>query len=96
MVADLAVRLPRTKFLCVGFSMGGNLVTKYLGEAPRDERLIAGISVCQGYEANEYAWRAHVDPLTIHKGTTTKTFLFSGRRARCSSGKAGAGSTFTS
>jgi len=39
--------------VCIGFSMGGNLVTKYMGE-PRVKpaNVIGGISVCQGYDAN--------------------------------------------
>ena len=32
MVVDLLKRYPSTKIVCLGFSMGGNLVTKYLGE----------------------------------------------------------------
>ncbi len=53
MLQDLAKRYPHTKFLCLGFSMGGNLVTKYLGEEKRSAKILAGISVCQGYDAVE-------------------------------------------
>lgn len=51
MVEDLLKRYPATSLISVGFSMGANLVTKYLGEVKRDSRIIAGISVCQGYDA---------------------------------------------
>jgi len=33
--------------------MGGNIVTKYLGEGNRSTQILAGISVCQGYDAVE-------------------------------------------
>ena len=52
LVRDLGKRYPGSKFVCVGFSMGGNLVTKYLGEKGRKRKnVVAGISVCQGYDA---------------------------------------------
>lgn len=46
---------PSTKMVCVGFSLGGNLVTKYMGEVDRTrpKNIIGGISVCQGYNAIE-------------------------------------------
>ena len=53
MVVDILKRFPNTKIVCVGFSMGANLVTKYLGETERSEQIMAGISVCQGYDAKE-------------------------------------------
>lgn len=53
MIKDLVRRYPNTQIISVGFSMGGNLITKYLGE-PRikPRNVLAGISVCQGYDAN--------------------------------------------
>merc|ERR1711988_832676 len=53
MIKDVIRRFPSTNIVCVGFSMGGNLITKYLGE-PRvkPSNIVAGISVCQGYDAN--------------------------------------------
>jgi len=55
MVQDLVKRYAGTKVICVGFSMGGNLVTKYLGEdnKRRPKNIVAGISSCQGYDANQ-------------------------------------------
>ncbi|GAB6032354.1 hypothetical protein CHUAL_010995 [Chamberlinius hualienensis] len=45
-------RFPKSKMIAVGFSMGGNIVTKYLGEKKeKPKSLIAGISICQGYDA---------------------------------------------
>jgi len=51
MIQDLLKRFPATKIVCLGFSMGGNLVTKYLGEKKPPPGIIAGISACQGYDA---------------------------------------------
>jgi abhydrolase domain-containing protein 2 len=53
MVEDLLKRFPTSKMITIGFSMGANIVTKYLGESERDSRILAGISVCQGYDAKE-------------------------------------------
>ena len=53
MVQDLVKRYTCTKVICMGFSMGGNIVTKYLGEnRKRPDNIVAGISSCQGYDAN--------------------------------------------
>lgn len=55
MLDDLEKRYPGTKFILVGFSMGGNLVTKYIGEErKRPDNIIAGVSACQGYDAAKY------------------------------------------
>jgi len=51
MIQELVKRFPATKIVCLGFSMGGNLVTKYLGETKPPQEIIAGISACQGYDA---------------------------------------------
>jgi predicted alpha/beta-fold hydrolase len=54
MLVDILAKHPNTKITAIGFSLGGNLVLKYLGEdRVRPSRLIAGISVCQGYSAVE-------------------------------------------
>ena len=53
MVKDLIQRFPATKIVSIGFSMGGNIVTKYLGEHSHEKHVLAGISVCQGYDAKE-------------------------------------------
>ena len=51
MLMDLGRRYPGTKFVCVGFSMGGNLVTKFLGTLKKKVKercdIRAGISICQ-------------------------------------------------
>ena len=40
-----------TKLLGVGFSMGGNILVKYLGEKPEHQRhFVCAVSVCQGYD----------------------------------------------
>jgi abhydrolase domain-containing protein 2 len=47
MVRHVVTRYPTTKIVCIGFSMGGNIVTKYLGERKSMPQIIAGISACQ-------------------------------------------------
>ena len=47
MVRHVTTRYPTTKIICIGFSMGGNIVTKYLGEKKSIPQIIAGISACQ-------------------------------------------------
>lgn len=44
---------PDTKLVLVGFSMGANIVTKYLGELDRTRprNIVGSISICQGYDA---------------------------------------------
>ena len=54
MLVDLTKKYRQTKIVAIGFSLGGNLVTKYLGERREHiSNLIAGVSVCQGYNAIE-------------------------------------------
>ncbi|XP_033207476.1 abhydrolase domain-containing protein 2 [Belonocnema kinseyi] len=55
MLQSLAEKHPNTRIVCVGFSLGGNLVTKYMGERGKDKMssIIGGISICQGYNAIE-------------------------------------------
>jgi len=55
MVEHLKGMYPHTKIIAVGFSMGGNIVTKYLGEQPAHQQdILCGIAVCQGYEINQW------------------------------------------
>ncbi|KAK1121032.1 Abhydrolase domain-containing protein 2 [Melipona bicolor] len=55
MLQSLIEKHPNTKIICIGFSLGGNLVTKYLGERGSNKlsSIIGGISICQGYNAIE-------------------------------------------
>lgn len=55
MIQSLLKKYPSTNIICVGFSLGGNLVTKYMGEknVNRPSNVIGGISICQGYNAVE-------------------------------------------
>lgn len=55
MLQSLIEKHPNTKIVCIGYSLGGNLVTKYLGErrSNRLHSIIGGISICQGYNALE-------------------------------------------
>jgi len=53
MLQHLVEQHPNTKIVCIGYSLGGNLVTKYLGERGSNKlsNIIGGISICQGYNA---------------------------------------------
>ncbi|XP_029430305.1 monoacylglycerol lipase ABHD2 [Rhinatrema bivittatum] len=52
MVSHIKKTYPQTQLIMVGFSLGGNIVCKYLGEAPANqERVLCCASVCQGYSA---------------------------------------------
>lgn len=52
MLRHLCERHPESKVVIIGYSMGGNIVTKYLGEKDKEKvpNLIGGISICQGYD----------------------------------------------
>lgn len=53
MINNLVKKYPSTSIVAVGFSLGGNLITKYLGEKDvhKPDNIIGGISICQGYNA---------------------------------------------
>lgn len=55
MMTNLEKRYPNTTIVSVGFSLGGNIVTKYMGEHASNlpNNIIGGISICQGYNAVE-------------------------------------------
>nr|CAD7257836.1 unnamed protein product [Timema shepardi] len=55
MLKNILENYSNTKIVCIGFSLGGNLVTKFMGENDRSRspRIIGGISICQGYCAIE-------------------------------------------
>lgn len=52
MVSCLCRLFPRTLLVVVGFSLGGNVVCKFLGESlANQKRVLCCVSVCQGYSA---------------------------------------------
>uniref|UniRef100_A0AC35UEM3 AB hydrolase-1 domain-containing protein n=1 Tax=Rhabditophanes sp. KR3021 TaxID=114890 RepID=A0AC35UEM3_9BILA len=57
MMSDLVSRYPHTQFINIGFSMGANIMTKYLsGMCPEMvKKTIIGLSVGQGYSASKAA-----------------------------------------
>lgn len=60
MLQNLVEKHPNTKIVCIGYSLGGNLVTKYLAERGSNKmpNIIGGISICQGYNAIEWVKEA--------------------------------------
>uniref|UniRef100_A0A8C4DPY3 Monoacylglycerol lipase ABHD2 n=1 Tax=Dicentrarchus labrax TaxID=13489 RepID=A0A8C4DPY3_DICLA len=52
MVAYIKQAFPQTLLVVVGFSLGGNIVCKFLGEhTSNQDRVLCCVSVCQGYSA---------------------------------------------
>ncbi|XP_071400820.1 monoacylglycerol lipase ABHD2-like [Centroberyx affinis] len=52
MVGYIKRAFPQTMLVVVGFSLGGNIVCKFLGEnRSNQDRVICCVSVCQGYSA---------------------------------------------
>lgn len=52
MVSCICRLFPETLLVVVGFSLGGNVVCKFLGEmSANQERVLCCVSVCQGYSA---------------------------------------------
>ena len=53
MMCYLREKYPHMKYIGVGFSLGGNILLKYLGERPeRQAYFLCAQSWCQGYDAN--------------------------------------------
>jgi abhydrolase domain-containing protein 2 len=59
---------PATRAVVVGFSMGANIVIKYLGEkgihVPK--QILGGISICQGYDALKYNQPSYIITSTTY------------------------------
>uniref|UniRef100_A0A3B4EDZ5 Monoacylglycerol lipase ABHD2 n=1 Tax=Pygocentrus nattereri TaxID=42514 RepID=A0A3B4EDZ5_PYGNA len=52
MVSYIKRAFPQTRLIVVGFSLGGNIVCKFLGEnQANQEKVLCCVSVCQGYSA---------------------------------------------
>ncbi|KAK2724793.1 abhydrolase domain-containing protein 2-like [Artemia franciscana] len=53
MVEDVHATYPETSIICIGFSLGGNIVTKYAGDSTfhKTEKILGCVSICQGYDA---------------------------------------------
>lgn len=51
MVNFVVNHYPDTKLIGVGFSMGANILVKYLGEnLDQQRKFICAVSTCQGYD----------------------------------------------
>lgn len=54
MVTEICKRYPDSKLMAIGFSMGGNVVLKYIGEDnSRQKNFLCVMSLCQGYDAGQ-------------------------------------------
>ena len=53
MLKSHVARYPSTRLVLVGFSMGGNIVTKYMGQPDthRAPNILGAVAICQGYDA---------------------------------------------
>ncbi|XP_042352232.1 monoacylglycerol lipase ABHD2-like [Plectropomus leopardus] len=52
MVGSIKQTFPQTLLVVIGFSLGGNIVCKFLGESrSNQERVLCCVTVCQGYSA---------------------------------------------
>ena len=71
----LTTVLNHKRLIGVGFSMGANILIKYLGEeAPRQECFECGISVCQGYDILRYQVAFFLTLLSFHQNFTKPVF----------------------
>ena len=53
MFEELLVRYPGSQFVAVGFSLGANIVVRFIGEREKwRKHFVCAISVCQGYDPN--------------------------------------------
>lgn len=80
MVDHILQLYPDTQLLAVGFSMGGNIVTKYLGEdESHQQKFLCGMSICQGYDIKKACpllleWN-HLRRLYVYFMTSYQKFL---------------------
>ncbi len=57
MVGYIKRAFPQTMLVVVGFSLGGNIVCKFLGEnRSNQDRVLCCVSVCQGYSALSFVY----------------------------------------
>ncbi|XP_072020828.1 monoacylglycerol lipase ABHD2-like [Amphiura filiformis] len=72
-VKEVRAKFPHSTLLSIGFSMGANIVVKYLGEEPhRQDYFLCAVSVCQGYDITKWAQHApDKDNPAHHRATVT-------------------------
>ncbi|XP_074647163.1 monoacylglycerol lipase ABHD2-like isoform X2 [Tubulanus polymorphus] len=68
--------------IAVGCSMGANVISKYLGENPNNQKLfLCGLSICQGYDLHrmspfllsfEHLRRVYIYAMTLHQVSLLK------------------------
>mmetsp|Transcript_2835 Transcript_2835/g.7075 ORF Transcript_2835/g.7075 Transcript_2835/m.7075 type:complete len:481 (-) Transcript_2835:46-1488(-) len=49
-IAYISAKFPRARIVCVGFSLGSNLLVRYLGHTKNQCKLLAGVSVANGFD----------------------------------------------
>ncbi|XP_037091708.1 abhydrolase domain-containing protein 2-like [Pollicipes pollicipes] len=80
-------RHPLTRLVLVGFSMGGNIVTKYMGQPAgrRTPSIIGAVSICQGYDAqrcvNALLWWREFRRFYLHMMTENMKAIIMRHRA---------------
>lgn len=75
MVGYIRRAYPQTRLVVVGFSLGGNIVCKYLGEnRANQERVLCCVSVCQGYSA--LRWVLLLPRIKFHRASVLPVHTF--------------------
>ncbi|XP_022106154.1 monoacylglycerol lipase ABHD2-like [Acanthaster planci] len=60
LVDHVRERFPSSHLISIGFSMGANIIVKYLGERPkRQDWFLCGLSICQGYDITKATYVLH-------------------------------------
>lgn len=77
MIQQVKELFPLSHLIACGFSMGGNIVIKYIGDSQKNQQqFLCALSICQGYDVNQatslltewrYLRRAYLYAMTAHQ-----------------------------